>query len=276
MKLIGKSPISEKNRLPKPLADFMQKLRHGSISLENMQSQENVIALLGRELNNNFIMLQNISLEGLRTVIPLVLIGPPGIMVIYPSGSRGVYRAREDLLEKLDERSDNFKPTSPNLVSHARLMARAVEIFLKKNNQEQEVKPVLIFTDPGVHLEMKHPNIRIVLMDAIKPFASRMLQSSAVLDQRKIQIMVNLLKEPETEDTETEDGYSEIDAFSFADEEDFRRQILSGPTQPRLDEKMAKAINKIPFTTRQWAVIGILAFVNIFILIAVIAYFLIF
>jgi hypothetical protein len=227
-----------------------------------------VIAALGKALNNQYVLLRNVTLEGLSIPIPLVLAGPPGVRIIYASAVRGVYRAKGEGWEKMNDGSKNFSIHRPNLITRTLLMARAVLAYL--NNQGQtlpEVEPVIVFTQPGVHVETVRPVVRVVLMDALDRFITGFVQSRGILTPDQIQDIVKLLG-GRVDIVETAAGEIERDAFSF------REEHLRAPSRldkiPRGDKMVSRLTSKVPFTTRQVVLLGMLVFINIIVLIALV------
>ena len=83
--------------------------------ISEMKSQEVLIAHLNRVLDKQFTLLRNVPLPDGGVTIPLILLGPHGVTVIYNSPLRGIYRAQGDSWEIMDNRMRNFKPTKPTL-----------------------------------------------------------------------------------------------------------------------------------------------------------------
>jgi hypothetical protein len=233
-----------------------------------LQSQETVMAALGRALNNQYVLLRGVTLEGLEIPIPLVLVGPPGVRVIYASAARGVFRAKGEGWEKMREGARNYTIQRPNLVSRTLLMARAVLAYL--NNQGQtlpEVEPVIVFTQPGVHVETVRPVVRVVLMDALDRFITGFVQSRPILTPDQVQDVVKLLGG-------SEDVVEPVAGEIIRDEFSFREERLHVPSRldkiPRGDKMVSRLTNKVPFSTRQIVLLGIMVLINIIVLIALV------
>lgn len=231
---------------------------------EDAPAQDKVIASLQKALSNHYVLMRNILIDGLETSIPLILIGPPGVRVILANAQRGVYRARGEDWEKLDDRQQKFRPVSPNLLTWAVLMSRGLDAFLASRGiRTGETEPVLVFPDPGVHVDATRPVARVVLADAIDRFISSLNQSRILLNQEEIEKIVSLLAGTQGEDREAASLPFERDDFSFLDEEK--------PKQPGALEKAVSAqeqavlarVEKLPFSGRQWAILGLIIFVNI-------------
>lgn len=275
MKLIENPLFDSKSRLPAQLNRIVRSFRFGSTVSNDMQAQEEIIVSLQIGLDHRYVMLRNVSLEGHQVPVPLVLVGPPGVHVMYASGTPGVFRAKGDTWEKMDDNRKRFQPALPNIIARASIMARTVEEYLTSRDHQVDVEPVLVFSDPGTHVEMIRPAMRIVLADALGRFAASLAQGRTTLDQEDIEAVVNLLTEAQAE-TDTEAAPSKRDAFDFVEEESPRRQILPGLAQSNFNQRFMSTLGKFPFTNRQWLLLGVMVFVNIIVLIAVIVVILIY
>jgi hypothetical protein len=233
-----------------------------------------IIDALRKVLDQRFVMLCNVSLEGLDTPIPLILVGPLGIWVIFASDAKGIYRAREKTWESLDNRMKDYRAAKPNLVLHAALMAKEVENSLSgKDITPPTIEPVLFFSNPGLHVDSTHPAARIVMADALERFAASIVQGRASLDDNTIQKIVNALggsfQPEEAVEAEVEGEAKETqDIFSFRDSS--AAKAASSPTlPPRAREEPAFA-KKFSFTRRQWIILALLIGFNILILIGLV------
>jgi hypothetical protein len=231
-----------------------------------MESQEGLIAALEKALDNRYNMLRNVTLEGLDIPIPLVLVGPPGIRVIYPSAARGIFRAKADIFEFMDERTQSYRSANPNLMTRTALMGQAVATFLTARGMPpMDVEPVLYFSDPGTHVETVRPVVRILLVDGLERFIAGLLQSRIFLDKEEVQKMTDQFLKSMGISERDLSPFPERDAFSFSDYSGDKPSL--GDRLPR-GEGMVKTLNKIPFSGRQWFLLGCMVVVNIVVLIA--------
>ena len=272
MKIIENTSQSQKSQQSNVLGGMIGSLKLGRATPQEIQSQQVVISALEKALDNRHFLLHNVTLAEQEMPIPLILVGPPGVKVISPVALRGVYRARVDEWEQLDKQHQSYKPAIPNLVIQTEQLAQAVEEHLKAQNiYPSTIEPVLVFTDPGVHIEMVRPAVRIVLIDAIERFIAGLLQAPILLGKEEAQEIADCLAKS-LGITDEGSPYPEQDAFSFSDESAPRSK---GPTivdrLPR-GERAVTTLNKIPFSNRQWLVLGCLLAVNILILIAVVLF----
>ena len=261
MKIIGEDPQVTKKPGTGPL-------RRRPPSIGESKAEEIVLAALQKALDNRHFVIRNLELDGLEIPIPLVLVGPPGVWVLYPTLQRGFFRAKGDEWERLSDRHHDYTPVHPNMVTRTVLMGKAVETFLAGHGYEKvKVEPVLIFTDPGVHVESVRSAVRIVLMDALFRFVGGLLKSAPVLNWRDSQILINLLTKGSVEEPESEPSEPEQDEFSFVEKKERRKLTLpdiSIPLPP--DDKVVKAMGKVPFTSKQLVFLGCLIVINILIL----------
>lgn len=246
---------------------FWETLRLGRDWFEDMQAQDEVIALLGKALDNRFVMLRNVTLEGLEIPIPLVLVGPPGVWVIYPSAIRGLFRARGDAWEKMDSTQEMFRPATPNLMRRTHLMAQAVAAYFSARNVSlPAIEAVLLFSHPGTHVEAIRPEVRIVLVDGLERFIVGILQARIWLERGDVEKVVDLLIKSMGLTEKDLAPYPEKDAFSFADEREAAR--LPGLAPLGRGEGLARVLKNISFSGWQWLLLGCLVVVNILVLIA--------
>ncbi len=199
-------------------------------------------------MDNRYVILRNVQLEGLDIPIPLILVGPTGARVIYPSASRGVYRARGETWEQMDDRAQVYRAATPNLISRTQLMAQAVSAYLTGRDMPlPEVEPVLMFSDPGTHVETVRPLVRVVLVDGLERFVAGLLQSRSYLDKENVQKIVVLLTQLSGLDLDAS-PYPERDAFTYADEKKPSQLSTLADRLPR-GERMVSSLTKSPSPT---------------------------
>jgi len=265
MKVIDHLEESSKTSTASPLDNVLSSLKLSRDWDQDARAQDWVVDSLAHMLDHSFVMLRNVKLEGLEVPIPLILVGPPGIHVIYASALRGVFRAKGDVWEQMDDRQQSFKPVLPNMISRAALMARAVEAHIKNQYPLLLIEPVLVFSDPGTHVDTIRPDVRIVLADGLERFCAGLLQSGTRLDRNTVQMLADLFSGDAAASAQAVAPVSERDAFSFKDE-------VLGKKTPSLrdrlpsDEPIVSFLNKMPFSTRQWIVLLLMAGFNILLL----------
>lgn len=271
MKIIENPKLQAKGAPAGPLDEMISSLRFGRSWTQDMQAQEGLLTALDRALDHRYTMLRGVTLEGLDIPIPLVLVGPTGVRVLYPNPSRGVFRARGDLWEQMDDNDRAFRPAMPNLMTRVQLMAQAVAAYLTAQEMGQpEVEAVLFFSDPGTHVDSVRPTVRIVLADGIDRYLAGLLQSHEYLDKQDVQHIVGALTKS-MGPLPDESPFPERDAFDFLDERKASRLSTLAENMPR-GQGVVSTLQKIPFSNRQWFFLGCLGIVNILILIGFVVY----
>lgn len=271
MKVIDSTSQASKSQTPSMLSGMIESIKLGRTSLD-IQSQEAVIAALEKVLDNRYFMLRSVVLNDIEEPVPLILAGPHGVTAIFPNASRGVYRAKGDDWEQMDDSRDIYRPALTNLIIGTQQMAYAVETYLKsKMDRAPSVEPTLVFTDPGIHIEMARPSVRIVMLDAIDRFTASLLQQQFNLDRDEVETIVDILARSIGVVLD-ESPFPERDAFSFPDESEKQSKIPDIVDRIPRGEGAVKTLNKIPFNNRQWLVLGLLVVVNILILTALVLF----
>ncbi len=198
MKIIDCNAVTENVRSPNSLTDWLATLKVGRGASQDIEAQTTVINIFQRVMDHKYYLIQNVSLQGLEMPIPMLLIGPTGIWVIYPSGLRGVFRARGDSWEKIDDRHQSYAPTGENLLTRTSVMSTAVESQLTAYGiQDFQIEPILVFTNPGIHVEATRPIIRVVLVDALERFAAGVVQGRILYDTEQVQQIVDVFVSPD-------------------------------------------------------------------------------
>jgi hypothetical protein len=190
----------------KPTDESMQKVQGAftdalsrvGITIEREgEAQEAIIRQFGRLLDNRYTMLQNVPLAGQEKPVPLVLIGPPGIVAINPRGEAGVFRAREDAWVVLNRRTQQYEVAHENPMLQSQAYAKAMEAFLQeKGFPLSEVQPMLALTNPAAHVESSRPIVRILPVDALDRYIATLVQGQSVLDGQAVQRLIELLSTP--------------------------------------------------------------------------------
>jgi hypothetical protein len=166
MKIIDCSPPAEINGLQN-IAKRAQALLPIHLSKDAAKiSHEIVIQHLKVNTTGKYILLYNILLEPLNEPIPMILIGPTGVMVINPTPIKGIFKAKEDYWYELKKQDRKYQPSRPNWVFSTYQMTRVVKNKLEAAGLEGvDVQSVLLFTSHGTHVESIRPSVRIVLAD---------------------------------------------------------------------------------------------------------------
>jgi hypothetical protein len=196
MKIIDQTPYfnSETGEI-----EFLDRVRaimkFGSPWVKEVDAQNQVIPVLGHVLDRNFTLLRNVSPPGLDTSLPLILVGPTGVFVMYVTPLSGMYRAKGDQWGTIS--GNAFKNEKPNLMTRTEHMARAIQIFLQRQGLIlTTVEAVLLCSDLSVHVDSIRPIIRVVMRDALERFAVSITQARAVLSPEAVQDIINRILNP--------------------------------------------------------------------------------
>ena len=268
MRVIDRTPVPARGNYFNKLQNRLKQVMDFGFSWEaDQKAQEIIITQLGKVLNNRFVLIRNVSFEGLDLPIPSILIGPPGLFVLYTSAQKGVFRAKNETWTVMNSRTRNYEPSKPNLINRTLLMSRAVEAHLERRGYNlSQIQGVIFFTNPGTHVDAIRPVIRIVLMDGLDHYIAGLAQSHTYLTGEEVQIIVDLLTQPAQSTSPEVDAETQPDASAA---------ITTPPHQPSpLEREIPKRVNKItrkiPFSKRQWILLGVFVVVDIIILIALI------
>lgn len=278
MKQIDCAPIKKKSNLPGGLGDAWTRLSQ-TLSGNEADAQTVLITALDKVLDYRFSALLNVPVEGSNLLIPVVVVGPPGIWVIHTSPIKGVFRAREENWEELNERARRYNHTRPNLVQQTAQMAAAVAAatataiadMVKPSGETLPekppvIEPVLFFSDPGTFVDTVRPAVRIVLADAADRFAAGLANTPPSLTQGKAQMAVAALTGSRVATVGGGVSGDVRDVFSFRDLPPEKAAQM--PRKVVVDESEPDIFRKVPFNRRQLIWLGILILINFVILTA--------
>jgi hypothetical protein len=271
MKLIEttQKPV-EKDRIDKYIDQIKQILPFG----KPVQQSEDVIKThFMRNLDNRFIMLRNLQLEGSGETFPPILVGPSGLVVLNVSHDKGFYRVKGESLWEMSKSTHRFGPARPNLIKQSQDYAQKLAGILDAHDKSHpEILPVLIFDNPGVHIETTNPAIRIVLMDGVDNLIASFIDSEEVLKPTEINFLADsfeIMANPEK-------------AIPMGEGEDFFGRDLIMPEKkastklPKVpiptDLSLPPVEKKLKFTQKQWLILEVLLVLTIVVLLGAIIY----
>lgn len=247
-------------------------------STPGAKAQETTIQTLKKVLDNRFVLLRGLVLPELEPPAPLVLVGPPGVWLIEASPIKGVFRAGGDQWEEMDSQTQKLRPARLNLPVRTASIAQMVTALLNGRGVPlQSIEPVIVFTQPGAHVEAVRPVSRLVRSDAIVRFAASLLQNPIIFSPEEIQIIIEALKEPAPAPVaaqgEPELGFLDPTA-NPAQAAQAKKDLLSSQLSAALDTDEPEIIRRLSrraaFSSRQWLILGALLVVNILVFIAII------
>jgi hypothetical protein len=163
----------------------------------DQDAQDEVMARTQNALGDDFTLIRDITLPGLGTRIPMALVGPPGIFVLYASAIKGTFRARGNAWLKLDS-SGNMRNSKPNLPHLTRLYAEAIRKFLAQNGMPNaEIEAVLLFSQPEAFVENIKAPIRMVMCDGMESYSASLRLLNPIYSPDECSTVVRLISNPE-------------------------------------------------------------------------------
>jgi len=288
MKIIDQTPFLSEGGKISALDQVKATLKYGADWLQEINAQKTAIACFGKVLDNSFTLLRNVSLAGLGANIPLILIGPTGIYVLYVTPLRGMFRAKGDAWGTFE--GYNFKPARINIIVRTAQMGRAVQTYLERQGYpgSTPVEAVLLASDPGLYINSIRPIVRVVMRDALEHFAASVVQGHAVFSTETVHDILNRITNPPSASPEQliAQGISappfagQADAFGLGSTQDSAAGLTpargsalfpeSGAFAESLASLQPEAIarrKKLSFSTKQWAFLIAFFVIEIIILI---------
>lgn len=171
-------------------------LQFGLGWFKEVEAQKAATATLGKTLDRSYTLLVNVTPPGLDARIPLILVGPTGVYVMFASPLIGTFRAKGDQWGTIS--GNAFRAINPNLLTRTERMARAIQVFLQRQGSTDlnNVESVLLFTDPSTHVDSMRPIVRVILSDGLERFAVSVAQARIVLTAEAAYDTVNRLLNP--------------------------------------------------------------------------------
>jgi hypothetical protein len=196
MKIIDQTPFVDDKGEISLFNRAKATLQFGPSWYGEVQAQTQVIAFLERGLDRGYTLLRNFTLPGTQATIPMILVGPPGIYVLYVTNLGGVYRAKGDEWAVIENNTVKLAPV--NLLTRTARMARAVQVFLERQGYvlSTAVEGVLLGVNPSLHVESTRPMVRVVLSDALDRFVVSVSQARVVMGSEAALDIVNHLQHP--------------------------------------------------------------------------------
>lgn len=268
MKLIDASkPQKEPGQLEQILQRIQEALPFGQAA---RRSRKLTILRFERALDHHYTLLSDIPVPGAPVPIPFILVGPAGLFVIHFSGEKGLYRAKEESWWEMNPATRKFQPSHRNLIRLSQAYAKAVSAYLAEHSRPApDPQPVLIFGNPGVHVDASRPAARVVLADGVDRFLLSLLQGGetiSVPDARLIaETLEKIIRPAEKPGAVPEDIFGkDLGIGQQAQKPAAQKTSHQGP-QLELPASMTK---KMAFSKKQWLVLGVLAFIAALVLVA--------
>jgi hypothetical protein len=196
MKIIDKTPlVDEKGNLGMQQR-IQGMLQYGFNWPNELQVQKAIISYFDRQLEKGYTLIRNMPLGASGIVIPMILVGPTGIFVIAIANLKGRYEATGNSWNV--ESGNGFKPAPVNLIENTKRMARALKAYIERQGTRipVEIEPVLIAGDPGLHVTSNKPNVRVLMIDAVKSFVNGLVTGQPVMGADSIYEMIDRITDP--------------------------------------------------------------------------------
>jgi hypothetical protein len=230
MKIIDLSTQTADQGKRSPFAFLTQFLPEGKQKQTDLDAQDEVVGRMQVALGDDFTLIRDIKIPGLGTSIPMALVGPPGVFVLYASPVKGTYRARGDAWLKLDS-AGNMRNASPNLPNRTRLYSEAIRKFLAQNSfPNAEIEPVLLFTEPEAFVENIKAPIRMVMCDGMESYSESLRLLNPTFSPEEQVTVVRWLSNPEGKLTIVEEIAAE-------QEEILPQQVIMPSAEPPPDDE---------------------------------------
>ncbi len=241
MKIIDQTPFFNNETGEISTIDRIKAImKFGQGWIAEVEAQKAVITVLDSVLDKNYTLLRNVTPPGMEASIPFILIGPPGVYVIYVAHLNGTYRAKGDQWGTIT--GNTFKPIKPNLLTRTDRMARAVQIYLQRHGYADltSVDSVLLCADPGIHVDSLRPIVRVVMRDALDRFAVSVTQAHPLLSPEMVHNIANRIlnppKSPSPQQSEQAEAAIPLPTEQPAGQEDYYIPPFSLPESPGADE----------------------------------------
>lgn len=268
MKVIDLAQKKNKAEKAGAIDDMMNRLNQ-TLGGKEGRAYDLVALKFSQVLDHHYTLIKNIPLASPGEPNPLVLMGPAGVYLIYPSLVRGIFRVRENQWEMMESGGGgSYRSVKPNLVEKV-LAARdkLIELLSGLDPLLQNVEAALVFTDPGAHIETERPVIRVVPQDALDRFIAGLIRSPLIINDGLVKEAVARLTQPPDDEERLRDvAFGDLEGRPIEEQADSEPSRLSQLTseEPAVIQKMGRHVN---FSRRQWIILGVLLVGNFCILI---------
>ncbi len=254
MQVVNLTPEVEEARAS-TLKRWQLVAKYGSRWYREQKAQDEVVELLRSLLDNRYLLIRGLKSDGQSTPLPPLLVGPSGAYLLAVWPNAGFYRIREEYWEVMQRNSRRYRLAKPNIVRTALDQAKAAEQFLEKVLGERvPVKPIMVFTNPGVDIDPVNPAVKPLLIDGLKRYFARLAKDSEVVLTPKQVLRV----------------FEAVSSRKSAAPE--RPKKKTRPKKRRSSKTLKKVERYFNFTPRQWAILGILATITLCVSIGVVFY----
>ncbi len=241
---------------------------------QEYKAQAQFLEMLRPLLDKRFIVIRNYIWPEIEYPFPIILLGPPGVYLLYVTPLSGEFRIHEDRLVALGKGNKGAE-VKPNLVRRTKLLGTVLEKFIAERlGIEVPVETRLVFTAPAVYVDTVDPEVKPLLPDGVKGFAEGLLKSRERLTRLHIRRLADLfLQSPEEAETKAEKEKrraqrSEILASAQAQLRGRSEETAARPSRRRAARrgraKTAQGPERIAgLTLKQWLILAGLMALNI-------------
>ncbi|MFH2103372.1 MAG: hypothetical protein ABIJ39_08470 [Chloroflexota bacterium] len=204
MKIVDRTPYFNEQGKIGIFDKLKAMITFGPDWLPEVEAQKSIIVVLEKILDRNYTLLRNVTLPDLEISIPGILVGPPGVYVLYVTHIKGTYQAKGDSWGVYT--ANNFKPAEINLMTRTAQMGRALDVFLQRQGFEgmANIEPILLCAEPTLHVDSQRPVVRVVMRDALERFAASITQARAVLTLESVRNITERVLNPRSKDHQEE------------------------------------------------------------------------
>jgi len=252
-------------------------LEYGWGWYQEYKAQNQFLDMLRPLLDRRFIAIRNyVWPEVMKYPFPIILLGPPGVYLLYVTPLRGEFRIQGDRLLELGK-GKGARPVKPDLVYRTKLLSTALEKFIAQHGgREIPVQSRLVFIAPDVYVDSVDAEVQPLLLDGIHGFAENLLRSREQLSRGEIRQLTSLFLETEQEeDRELVEGFDDLGVRSAmldaSDEADYDLLWGEEPAEKPKPKRVKKPSRRIAgLTPRQWLIVAVLVILNILFLVVLI------
>ena len=224
MKILDHTPFQDASGQINLINRIQGTLKYGLSWYATLEAQKKVIAILNKVLERGYILIRNKELGASGIVAPLVLIGSAGMYLINVTQLSGFYEARGNEWGTLT--NERFQPVPPekNIIAITDKLARVLMVYYERQGIKLPVlvEPVLMASDPGLHLTSTRPIVRVVQSDAIQRFAENLLSARPSLNAQMVNELAERLITPRSaKEQEAPPPAEESDPYAAQDEAPF-------------------------------------------------------
>ncbi|HCK67300.1 MAG TPA: hypothetical protein DHW49_13645 [Anaerolineae bacterium] len=197
MRIIDKTPLQDASGNINFVARIQGTLKYGFNWYPELEAQKVVMGQLDKLLEKGFVLIRNFPLPDSPILIPMILIGQGSISVILATPVKGHFEAVGSEWNRLIN-NGSPAPERRNLLDLIAKLTRAFQRYLEKNNIHVDVpvEAVLIASDPGAQIDSLRPIARVLRSDAIKTFATTLLQERPVMRPENVYALADRIIDP--------------------------------------------------------------------------------